>query len=348
MQDGRLRGQPTGQHPREVAAAGDTDNAAFGQGDRHRDVGGCPGDLAFVFLCGRVLHDDLARQVGGAQPQVQIVGVVPAAFPQASAWPGGGEQNARRVGEVAAAGCAFGEERLLGVGLDVLTPLVIFGQLFTVAALAVPVTRDVHADHTQWADDSHQQEVVLAEDKGHRDARNQRKRRHQERHGTPLRLGRLAGQLVPCPPDRRQQPGRPVEVQPRPVVGRFERGVRPARSAYRQQHGSDRELGAAGGQVDRADQGLTFDEHAAGVRPDRADRGDRGDGRCDPACAVHRHGDRHGFGGGVRVVQAHGAGLRGADRELTGAEPVDDPGTRPADHTDLDQARWFGRKTGRW
>ncbi len=67
VQDGRLRGQPAGQHSREVAVTGDAENAAFRQGDGHRDVRGRPGDLTFVFLRGRVLHDDFTRQVGGAQ-----------------------------------------------------------------------------------------------------------------------------------------------------------------------------------------------------------------------------------------------------------------------------------------
>ncbi len=174
VQDGRLRGQPAGQHPREVAATGDAENSAFGQGNGHRNVRGRPGDLTFVFLRGRVLHDDFARQVGGAQAQMQVVGVVSAAFPQAPTRPDGSEQDGRRVGEVGAAGRAFGEECLLGVGFDVLAPLAVVGQMLAVASPAMPVPGDVHADHPQWADDSHQQEVVLLEDEGHRDARGQR------------------------------------------------------------------------------------------------------------------------------------------------------------------------------
>ncbi len=104
MQGRGLRDQPAGEHPGQAAAAGDAQHSPLGQSYRHRDVRRRPGDLAFVFRSGRVLHHDLAGQVGGAQPQAQVVGIVPAAFPQASTRPDGGEQDGRRIGEVSAPG----------------------------------------------------------------------------------------------------------------------------------------------------------------------------------------------------------------------------------------------------
>jgi hypothetical protein len=225
VQHGGLGRHPGGQRSGQLAPAGEADDAALGEGHRHRRVERLPGHLALVAQLLRVAQDDLGGQVRRRHPQHQEVGVVAAPLPQAGPRAGGDQQRLGRIGRLRPAPGPLRQQRLLGVPLGRRLGLLVAGQLLAVLlARAGPAAHPVADRH----DRAHRGEDRVAQaaqhqhqHHGHEDRRQDGQDRQAPSAWHRRRLGQLEGRLA----QRRQQPGRPVVVQRDAVLRRLERGV---------------------------------------------------------------------------------------------------------------------------
>jgi hypothetical protein len=278
------------------------------------------------------VEPDSGRQVGGAEPKLQGVGVVAAAFPQPPARAGRDQQQAGRVGGGLAALGLVGGPHLLQVGLVPPPGLLVLLDGGAVAPPAAALLAHETGQQGQRAEQGHGQVQRLAQGDRQAGAEDGRQDGGQQPEPRAVALAGLLRHGQAPGPAGRQQPRRAVVDQPA-VVGRGQRGVgrlRPVQAEQGRPDGHDAALRPAHPALDR--RAVEHQRHVRRRLHGGARRADLQGGR------ARRH---------RRVGEGHRAAGVAAQLEPPEPQPVDGAGGRAAGHAHLDHPGRLGQAGGR-
>ena len=143
LQHRDLRGSPLREATGSIAEARDPDDAAFAELESRGHVAGIPGDRALVLQLLGVVEGDTGRLGGGADAQPEVVGVVLTSLPQPRERAGRDLAQLGRIGGGVQQPGAFGDERLLRLGLDDGLVIPVLGELLAVRFLAATLVEEI-------------------------------------------------------------------------------------------------------------------------------------------------------------------------------------------------------------
>jgi hypothetical protein len=190
-----------------------------------------------------------------------MVGVGTPPLPQPRTGPGAHGQHGRGIGHGEPPVKPLGYQRILSVLLDPLLVLLVLLDLLRMGLAPVLLVHEVVAEEDQRAQQSHDQVVPAPEDHHGDDRADQRGQGHQPGQRPRFEVARRGGQLEPGLAFGRLKAGRPVVVEPGPVVGPLQRGVGRGVAVEFEKGVADGDLGTEGPVL--AVEGLTVEGDAA-------------------------------------------------------------------------------------